>query len=241
MFDNYNNIVILTGSGISAESGIETFRASDGLWAKHHIDDIATLDGYRRDPELVYSFYNQRFNQLSLPSVQPNDAHIALAELQNSYSGNVCIITQNIDNLHERGGAKNVIHMHGELVKARCEKTHKLFAYKQLNKTLKCPCCKEAGNLRPHVVWFNEMPLFMNDIYKLLSTADLFIAIGTSGSVYPAADFVNEAHKARAHTIEINLDSTHISDNFQEHRIGNATNEVRELVDELMARDKQFF
>ncbi|QUM89283.1 NAD-dependent protein deacylase [Moritella sp. 36] len=241
MFDNYNNIVILTGSGISAESGIETFRASDGLWAKHHIDDIATLDGYRRDPELVYSFYNQRFNQLSLPSIQPNDAHIALAELQKSYSGNVSIITQNIDNLHERGGAENVIHMHGELIKARCEKTHKLFPYKQLNKTLKCPCCKEAGNLRPHVVWFNEMPLFMNDIYKTLSTADLFIAIGTSGSVYPAADFVNEAHKACAHTIEINLDSTHISDNFQEHRIGKATDEVRELVDELMARDKQFF
>ncbi|NRB81402.1 MAG: NAD-dependent deacylase [Saccharospirillaceae bacterium] len=241
MFNTYNNIVILTGSGISAESGIETFRASDGLWAKHHIDDVATLEGYRRDPELVYSFYNQRFNQLSLPSIQPNDAHVALAELQKNYSGNVTIVTQNIDNLHERGGANDIIHMHGELVKARCEKTQKLFPYKQLNKSLKCPCCNEQGNLRPHVVWFNEIPLFMNDIYKSLSEADLFIAIGTSGSVYPAADFVNEANKACAHTIEINLDATHISDNFREHRVGKATVEVRELVAELMARDKQFF
>ncbi|QUM76562.1 NAD-dependent protein deacylase [Moritella sp. 24] len=241
MFDTYDNIVILTGSGISAESGIETFRASDGLWAQHHIDDIATLDGYRKDPDLVYSFYNQRFNQLSAPSIQPNDAHIALAELQRDFSGSVTIVTQNIDNLHERGGANNIIHMHGELVKARCEKTLKLFPYKELSKSLKCPCCKKAGNLRPHIVWFNEMPLFMNDIYKALSNADLFIAIGTSGSVYPAADFVNEANRACAHTIEINLDSTHISENFREHRIGQATEEVRELVDELLSRDRQFF
>lgn len=241
MFESYSNIVILTGSGISAESGIETFRASDGLWARHHIDDIATMDGYRRNPQLVHDFYNQRFQQLSLPSIQPNDAHFALAELQQGYSGNVTIITQNIDNLHERSGADEVIHMHGELVKMRCEETEQLFKYKPLGAKVKCPCCRKMGNLRPHVVWFNEMPLYMEEIYQRLAHADLFIAIGTSGSVYPAADFVHEASKARAHTIEINLDSTHISEGFKEHRKGLATVEVRELVEELLARDRQFF
>lgn len=241
MFNTYNNIVILTGSGISAESGIETFRASDGLWARHHIEDIATLDGYRRNPQLVYTFYNQRYTQLSLPRIQPNDAHLALAELQQRYSGNVTIITQNIDNLHERGGASNVIHMHGELCKVRCEKTEQLYPFQPLSRVLKCPCCNKMGYLRPHVVWFNEIPLYMDAIYAKLKTADLFIAVGTSGSVFPAADFVNEATKVRAHTIEVNLEATHISSNFKEHRIGKATVEVRELVEELLARDRQFF
>lgn len=241
MFESYNNIVILTGSGISAESGIETFRASDGLWARHHIDDIATMDGYRRNPQLVYGFYNQRFNQLSLPRIQPNDAHFALAELQQNFSGNVTIVTQNIDNLHERSGSSDIIHMHGELTKMRCEETERLFDYQPLCMNLKCACCRKTGTLRPHVVWFNEMPLHLEDIYKKLSEADLFIAIGTSGSVYPAADFVYEASKVRAHTIEINLESTHISNGFKEHRNGLATVEVRELVDELLARDRQFF
>lgn len=241
MFESYSNVVILTGSGISAESGIETFRASDGLWARHHIDDIATMDGYRRNPQLVHGFYNQRFNQLSLPRIQPNDAHFALTELQRTYTGNVTIITQNIDNLHERSGSKDIVHMHGELTKMRCENTEKLFDYVPLSGNIKCKCCKKVGTLRPHVVWFNEMPLYMEDIYKKLAQADLFIAIGTSGSVYPAADFVLEAGKAGAHTIEINLESTHISSGFREHRKGLATVEVRELVEELLARDRQFF
>ena len=241
MFETYNNIVILTGSGTSAESGIETFRADDGLWARHRIDDIATPDGYKRNPQLVYGFYNQRYNQLSLPRIQPNDAHLAIAELQQKYSGKVTLITQNIDNLHERAGSKSVIHMHGELTKVRCEETNRLYPYRELSQILKCPCCGVMGNLRPHVVWFHEMPLFMEEIYAQLAQADLFIAIGTSGSVFPAADFVKQANRVNAHTVEINLDSTHISSEFKEHRVGNATVEVRNLVEELLARDRQFF
>lgn len=241
MFDSYNNIVILTGSGISAESGVDTFRASNGLWAKHRIEDIATPEGFERNPQQVYEFYNQRYNQLTLPKIQPNAAHLALAELQASFSGNVTIITQNIDNLHERAGSKDVIHMHGELAKIRCSETQKVYPFKPLSIISVCDCCKKTGTLRPHIVWFSELPFSMDEIHSRLRKADLFIAIGTSGSVFPAASFVEEALKAGAHTIEVNLEQTHISSSFKEKRTGKATVEVSRLVEELLARDRSFF
>ena len=185
---SYQSIVILTGAGISAESGIATFRASDGLWENHRIEDVASPEGFVRDPELVQHFYNLRRQQLLSDEVAENAAHIALAKLEQDFAGEFLLVTQNIDDLHERAGNKKIIHMHGELLKTRCKVTQRLFECKQaVSVEDKCPCCDQPGNLRPHVVWFGEMPLCMDEITAKLMHCDLFVAIGTSGNVYPAA------------------------------------------------------
>jgi NAD-dependent deacetylase len=232
----YRNVVILTGAGISAESGIQTFRAQDGLWEDHKIEDVATPEGFDRDPDLVQDFYNQRRLKLQDPKIQPNAAHVALGRLEQELEGSVTIITQNIDNLHERGGSSNVIHMHGELLKSRCSESNQVIEELGEIKTGDlCHCCQIPSQMRPHVVWFGEMPLRMGEIYQSLEEADLFISIGTSGVVYPAAGFVHDAKMHGAHTIEINLEPSAIESEFEEKRYGKASIEVPRLVEEVLA------
>ncbi len=232
----YRNVVVLTGAGISAESGIQTFRAQDGLWENHRIEDVATPEGFAKDPDLVQSFYNMRRKKLQSPEIKPNAAHIALGELEKHLDGKVTVITQNIDNLHERGGSDNVIHMHGELLKARCSESNQVVEHKGDIVTGElCHCCQIPSQMRPHIVWFGEMPLRMGDIYAALEEADLFISIGTSGVVYPAAGFVHDARMHGAHTIEINLEPSAVESEFAEKRYGKASIEVTKLIDELLS------
>lgn len=231
----YKNIVILTGAGISAESGIRTFRDQDGLWEEHHIEDVATPEGFQRNPELVLRFYNDRRRQL-LSGVLPNAAHEALARLEKELEGNVLVVTQNIDNLHERAGTEAIIHMHGELLKARCSHSNQAIDWREdIALEDVCHCCQIPSPMRPHVVWFGEMPLGMDRIHDALNQADLFISIGTSGAVYPAAGFVHEAAMHGAHTVEINLEPSAVESEFAEKRYGKASVLVPELVDELLA------
>jgi NAD-dependent deacetylase len=231
----YRHIVVLTGAGISAESGIQTFRAQDGLWENHRIEDVATPEGFYRDPDLVQDFYNQRRKMLLSDTIKPNAAHIALGRLEAAIDGQVTIVTQNIDNLHERGGSNNVIHMHGELLKARCSISNQVIDHHEdIHTGDLCHCCQIPSQLRPHIVWFGEMPLRMGDIYTAIEQADLFISIGTSGVVYPAAGFVHDAKINGAHTIEINLEPSAVESEFAEKRYGKASIEVPKLVSELL-------
>ncbi|QTR46595.1 NAD-dependent protein deacylase [Thiothrix litoralis] len=224
------HIVILTGAGISAESGIQTFRASDGLWHEHRIEDVATPDGFERNPALVHEFYNARRRQLHDPKVQPNAAHLALAKLEREHPGKVLLVTQNVDNLHERAGSQNLIHMHGELAKIRCQQSGLIYDWlDDIDTDSICDCCQRPGNLRPHIVWFDEMPLQMQDIFRALEEADLFIAIGTSGLVYPAAGLVKIAQEEGVRTVELNLDPTNNSELFDESINGLASQIVPAL------------
>jgi NAD-dependent deacetylase len=228
------NIVILTGAGISAESGLPTFRDADGLWEGHHVEEVATPEAFERDPKLVHRFYNMR--REALFTVEPNAAHLALAKLQREYPGSVTLVTQNVDDLHERGGSKDVIHMHGEIRKARCASCERVYPWDgPLDEFLVCEVCHRSGKMRPHIVWFGEMPFHMDEIEVALRESDLFIAIGTSGQVYPAAGFVATAKHHGATTIEINNAGTAVSSKFTHHRIGPATQQVPKLVQELLA------
>lgn len=230
------SIVILTGAGISAESGIQTFRAADGLWHNHRIEEVATPEGFAQNPSLVHEFYNARRKQLHDPAIQPNPAHLALAHLEQNYSGKVLLVTQNVDNLHERAGSKQLIHMHGELNKVHCQQTGQVYNWdRDLSTTSTCQCCHQAGNLRPHIVWFGEMPLQMEEIYRALMACGLFISIGTSGQVYPAAGFVQIAQQAGARTVELNLDPTSNSAIFDESLNGRASQLVPSYVDQLLS------
>lgn len=234
----YSNIVVLTGAGISAESGIRTFRASDGLWEEHRIEDVATPEAFERDPELVQRFYNMRRQPLLDNEVVPNKAHFALAKLGKKYSGNLTLVTQNIDNLHEQAGSQNVIHMHGEILKIRCCQTGQVFACERSVAVAdKCDCCGQSANLRPHIVWFGEMPLFMDEIYQALENCDLFVAIGTSGNVYPAAGFVQIANQVEADSVEINLDKSIIGSEFNEAIYGKATETVPTWVSSILNKN----
>jgi NAD-dependent deacetylase len=216
------SIVVLTGAGISAESGIKTFRAADGLWENHPVEEVATPEGFQRNPVLVYEFYNQRRRQLLSDSVQPNPAHLALARFQQAFTGEFLLITQNIDNLHERAGSRDVLHMHGEILKMRCVQTHLVFDITDdLVFETECRCCRMPGNLRPHIVWFGEMPFHMPRIEQALQACDLFVAIGTSGNVYPASGFYQVAKRHAAHTVELNLEVT--GSLFDEHSYGAAS------------------
>jgi len=230
-------VVVLTGAGISAESGIRTFRAADGLWEEHRIEDVASPEGFARDPALVYRFYNERRRQLLQPDIQPNLAHHALAELERKLGDDFLLVTQNIDDLHKRAGSKRVLAMHGELRKARCTTCLGLADWdKDFDAATVCPVCARAGGLRPHVVWFGEMPLYMDEIYAALMQADVFTAIGTSGNVYPAAGFVQVANGAGAETVELNLEPSQVASAFTDQRYGPATETVPEWVEGLLAR-----
>jgi len=230
------SIVVLTGAGISTESGIKTFRASDGLWENHRIEDVASPEGFVQDAELVHNFYNQRRKQLLGPSVAENMAHIALAKLEREFDGELLLVTQNIDDLHERGGSQRVLHMHGELLKKRCQKTDQVSdCLDSVTSVSECECCEEAGNLRPHIVWFGEVPFYMDEIYSALSSCDLFVAIGTSGHVYPAAGFVEIAQQAGAETLEVNLEKSQVASNFDSGLYGKASEKVPQWVESILS------
>ncbi|MDQ1211495.1 Sir2 family NAD+-dependent deacetylase [Pantoea anthophila] len=229
------HVVILTGAGISAESGIRTFRAADGLWEEHHVEDVATPEGFQRDPALVQRFYNARRQQLQQAEIQPNAAHLALAELEQVLGDNFLLVTQNIDNLHERAGNSRVLHMHGELLKVRCVTSGQVIEWSgDITPDDRCTCCQFPATLRPHVVWFGEMPLGMEQIYQALEQADYFIAIGTSGHVYPAAGFVHEARLQGAHTVELNLEPSQVGNEFAERHYGLASEVVPAFVHKLL-------
>lgn len=231
----HERIVILTGAGISAESGIGTFRDQGGLWEQYRLEDVATPDGFRRDPDLVLSFYNERRRQL-LGEVAPNAAHQALARLEREHPGEVLVVTQNVDDLHERAGSRNLIHMHGELLKAWCEVCQGVTERREpIERDSACPTCGTTGRLRPHVVWFGEMPLEMDRIQGELGACDLFLAVGTSGNVYPAAGFVELARRAGAHTVELNLEPSEQNAAFHEHYHGRAGEVLPPYVESLLA------
>lgn len=217
-------IVVLTGAGISAESGIRTFRDNNGLWENHRLEDVATPEAFARNPELVQRFYNERRAQLH--DVHPNAAHIALAEFEKSFPGEFLLVTQNVDHLHAAAGSDRLIHMHGELRKSRCINTNQIHHQENaITDSSLCDCCGTA-TLRPHIVWFGEMPLYMDDIYQALEQCDLFISIGTSGHVYPAAGFVEVARESGAHTVEINLEPSKNMNLFETKIYGKASTEL---------------
>lgn len=226
------NIVILTGAGISAESGIGTFRDEGGLWAQHRIEDVATPEGFARDPELVVNFYNERRAQAA--AAAPNAAHLALARLEAEHGGNLLLVTQNVDDLHERGGNNHVLHMHGALNSALCAACGNRWpAPMKMAEGDACPSCS-AHAARPDIVWFGEMPYQMDLIERALAQADLFLAIGTLGNVYPAAGFVQMATHFGAHTIELNLEPSAVVSEFEETRFGKASETVPFWVDEVL-------
>jgi NAD-dependent deacetylase len=226
-----DRIVILTGAGISAESGLGTFRDEGGLWAQHRIEDVATPDAFARDPVLVHQFYNAR--RVQAADAQPNPAHAALARLQAAWGDRLMLVTQNVDGLHEKAGA-TAIHMHGELARALCDACHHRWdAPPYMTIETPCPACT-SRSARPDVVWFGEMPYHMDRILDALQTCDLFAAIGTSGQVYPAAGFVEEARQAGAMTVELNLRDSDTSHAFSEHIVGPASQTVPTWVDRLL-------
>lgn len=224
-------ITVLTGAGVSAESGIRTFRATDGLWEEHRIEDVATPEGFRRDPVLVHRFYNQR--RADAARAQPNAAHKALARLARHHD--VTLITQNVDDLHERGGSPEVIHMHGSLLGALCAACgHRWPATLVMRSLDPCPHCGKQST-RPDIVWFGEIPYHMERIWAAIEGADIFAAIGTSGQVYPAAGLAQHARRGGSETIELNLTPSAVSSDFTQHRSGPATKIVPEWVNELCA------
>lgn len=232
---DFRRIVILTGAGVSAESGLGTFRDKDGLWTRYDLRDVATPEGFRRNPDLVRQFYSAR--RANLAGATPNAAHHALARLEAAWPGQVMLVTQNVDDLHEQAGSRNLVHMHGELLRTRCTACGDERADRDaLTAERACRACGQRGTLRPAVVWFGEMPLHMERIGMALMECDLFVAIGTSGNVYPAAGFVNHAKFAGAETLEINNAETIVSDSFGSHRIGPASVEVPRWVDEVLLR-----
>ena len=230
-----SSIVILTGAGISAESGIKTFRASDGLWEEHRNEDVASPEGFQRDPHLVQQFYNARRQQLLSSEVNENLAHKALAKLEQQFNGELLLVTQNIDDLHERAGSQKVLHMHGELLKKRCNQSDEISnCQNELFPDDICECCQQKGHLRPHIVWFGEMPFYMDEIYSKLSQCDLFVAIGTSGHVYPAAGFVEIAAQSGAQTLEINLEESQLASQFEQGIYGKASEKVPQWVASIL-------
>jgi NAD-dependent deacetylase len=225
-------IVTLTGAGISAESGLRTFRAEDGLWEDQRVEDVATPEAFRRDPALVQRFYDER--RENVLAAEPNPAHRALAKLDTEWSGELLIVTQNIDDLHERAGASRMLHMHGEALSAwctACDGRHKWLG--TLSDNPPCPSCGQTA-LRPDIVWFGEMPYRMDEIFAAIAEADLFVSIGTSGAVYPAAGFVQEAKRNGARALELNLERSQGSGWFDETRLGPASELVPAWVGEML-------
>ncbi|MBS0253695.1 MAG: NAD-dependent protein deacylase [Proteobacteria bacterium] len=226
------NIVVLTGAGVSAESGIDTFRSAGGLWEQHRVEDVATPEGFARDPDLVLRFYDMR--RAAIQTRQPNAAHLALARLEAEWPGELLLVTQNVDDLHERAGSRRLIHMHGEHLNAWCSACDARHGWTgPLIDRPPCPACGVPA-LRPDVVWFGEMPYRMDEIYAAIARADLFVSIGTSGAVYPAAGFVHTAREAGARCLELNLERSQGSGWFHESRLGPASELVPAWVEELL-------
>lgn len=231
----HQTIVILTGAGISRDSGLHTFRDPDGIWASVRIEDVATPEAFARNPALVHEFYNARRLGLKDPSLAPNAAHLALTRLQSAWPGRFVLVTQNVDDLHERAGTRDVLHMHGQLNKARCIHCETVMDWlEDLSTSLICPRCARQGGLRPDIVWFGELPMRMETIEAALENCDLFIAIGTSGNVYPAAGFVAQVRR-RAQTVELTLEPSEVATMFGHARYGRAIDIVPAYVDEILA------
>ncbi|HEY6047609.1 MAG TPA: NAD-dependent deacylase [Sphingomicrobium sp.] len=227
------NIVVLTGAGISAESGLATFRGENGLWEGHRVEDVATPEAFERDPALVHAFYNARREQLD--EVEPNAAHHALARLEAEWPGDFLLVTQNVDDLHERAGSKRLIHMHGENRKGWCLACDERFRWTApMSTDTQCPLCGAEGRVRPDIVWFGEMPYRMDEIDEALQRCDLFVSIGTSGAVYPAAGYVQTARHCGAKTLEANLEPSVGSIFFEESRIGPAGELVPRWVNDVL-------
>ena len=232
-------IVILTGAGISQESGIATFRDAGGLWENVSVEDVATPRAFARDPDKVLEFYNERRRQLFRPDLAPNAAHKALARLEKEGSEKVLLVTQNVDNLHERAGSDYLLHMHGELLKVRCTDCGSILQWeKDLTRKDVCPICMQVGTMRPHIVWFEETPLHMEQIERALSSCRLFVSIGTSGNVYPAAGFAAQARSHGAELLEINLEPSQGAQVFHQGRYGRAGTEVPAWVEEVLSGQK---
>lgn len=233
---NSGGIVILTGAGISKESGLDTFRCADGIWSRVRLEDVATPEGFTRNPSLVHEFYNARRSTLANPEIVPNPAHASIARLEQEWPGEVLVVTQNIDNLHERAGARNVLHMHGELTKVRCDICETVVEwFEDLSTEHVCGSCHAAGRMRPHVVWFGEMPIGLDRIYEALSACRVFISIGTSGNVYPAASFVSHVRMyTKAHTVELNLEPSTGATMFAETIYGPASEVVPAFIERLL-------
>ena len=216
------SIVILTGAGLSAESGLATFRDKDGIWARYDYREVATPEGFMNNPDLVHEFYNLR--RRDVLKVRPNAAHVALARLERQHRGSVTVITQNVDPLHEAAGTENLIHMHGELLRALCNHcSARAFWTDDLATTTPCPACARSGGMRPDVVWFGEVPKFLEDIADALGACDLFVSIGTSGSVYPAAGLAAEARALGVPCTELNLEPSENARLFSGSRYGRAS------------------
>lgn len=233
----YKNIVVLTGAGMSADSGINTFRGQDGLWENHRIQDVASPEGFQENPELVLNFYNQRREQLLEPELKPHEGHYALAEAEQAWlakGGQFTLISQNVDNLHQRAGSQRLISMHGQLQSALCPLSGQAVVWTgALNLGQMCACCEPGQQLRPDIVWFGEVPYYMGDCMEAIENADLFVAIGTSGQVYPAAGFVDAANAAGARTVELNLERT--SHDFDEAIEGVASQVVPAFFESLLS------
>lgn len=230
------SIVVLTGAGISQESGLETFRDPDGIWSKVRVEDVATPEAFARDPDAVHAFYNMRRARHKVAKANPNAAHKALARLENQWPGEVTVVTQNVDSLHEAGGTRNLIHMHGVHSKARCNHCQHIVEWEgDMSTADVCESCGKAGGLRPNVVWFGEMPMELDRIQEALVVCDVFVSIGTSGNVYPAAGFVSIVQQiGRAHTVELNLERSVGADQFDEGHYGPATEVVPAFVERLL-------
>ncbi|NNC55558.1 MAG: NAD-dependent protein deacylase [Pseudomonadales bacterium] len=230
----YNNIVVLTGAGISAESGLKTFRDHDGLWEGHRVEDVATVEAFLAKPDFVQDFYNQRRRQLLSAQVHCNAAHRALANFEREFDGSFMLVTQNVDNLHQRAGSNKLLPMHGELLKARCTQCNAVSECRRdLGAQSRCPQCNSQGALRPHIVWFGEVPLHMPAIERALQHCDLFVSIGTSSVVYPAAGFAGLARQAGAKTVELNLEPGSTASGFDEAHYGPATKVVPDYFEQL--------
>jgi NAD-dependent deacetylase len=233
MTGTYSSIVVLTGAGLSAESGLSTFRDPTGIWAKYDWREVATPEGFRNNPQMVHEFYNMR--RRAHADVAPNAAHHALARLTREHS-NTTIVTQNVDCLHELAGTKNLIHMHGEAMKALCSHCAARMSWTgDMSLETECGSCGRPGGMRPDVVWFGEMPYHMEKISRLLSRCDLFVSIGTSGHVHPAAGFVAAAREAGADTLELNLEPSNGAKLFSKAIYGPATEVVPAWVERLLS------
>ncbi len=232
-----DSVVVLTGAGISRESGLDTFRDAGGIWQKANIEEVATPEGFAADPVKVHGFYNGLRNDLASGKVNPNPAHVALAELEHAWKGEFLLVTQNVDDLHERAGSRNLVHMHGELLKGRCLDCGEVLPWPgEMTVDSVCPKCGFQGKIRPHIVWFGEVPLEMPRIHHALANCRIFIAIGTSGNVYPAAGFVERAKEiGNAHTVELNLEPSKGATLFDEKIYGPASQVVPAYVKRKLA------
>lgn len=234
MRKKYNRILFLTGAGISAESGLSTFRSEDGLWNKHRVEDVATIEAYYRNQDYVHDFYNNMKTELW--NTSPNNAHLAITKLQQEYPAEVNIVTQNVDTLHEKAKSKNVYHIHGQINQAVCMNCgHVLETWGDVSSETACTNCHIIGMMKPNIVFFGENLLYMDKVDGLLRTSDLFISVGTSGLVFPAAGFVQTAKYYGADTIELNLEPTSNNIYFDKHIMGKAGTTLPKFVEELLA------